>query len=75
MPDLTTAEIITGILDCDSATKQALGQRLATHLRFTQGVAGRDDGIDGTAVFGLHRVLFQAKLRGTLIGPDEAKIF
>lgn len=75
MADLVTAEIITGILESDSATKQALGQKLATHLRFEKGPSGRDDGIDGIAVLGTNRVLFQVKLRSAPIGADEAKIF
>jgi hypothetical protein len=73
--DRITIQIVTGILECDNATKQELGQRLARHLRLKQGPGGRDDGIDGRAEFGSVRVLFQSKLRKDFLGPDEAKIF
>jgi hypothetical protein len=72
---MNTAHIVTGILECDEATKQELGQRLARHLRLQEGPRGRDDGIDGIATSGSVRVLFQSKLRKDLLGPDEAKIF
>jgi hypothetical protein len=75
MPDFYTEQIITGILECEAATKQQLGQRLARHLHLEAGPAGKDDGIDGKAIHGTFRVLFQAKLRREEIGPDEAKIF
>src|SRR4051794_23901112 len=73
--DLNTTRIVQGILECDNATKQELGQRLARHLGLQEGPRGRDDGIDGIANLGAVRVLFQSKLRKDLLGPDEAKIF
>jgi hypothetical protein len=75
VPDFTTSQIVTGILECDALTKQQLGQRLARHLGLQEGSSGRDDGIDGIAVVGVRRVLFQCKLRRTPIEADDAKIF
>jgi hypothetical protein len=73
--DLITSRIVTGILECDPVTKQELGQRLARHLGLREGRAGPDGGIDGIAVVGDRRVLFQCKLERRPIGVDDAKIF
>jgi hypothetical protein len=71
-----TSHIVTGILECDSQTKQKLGIRMATHLHLEGGNLGPDDGIDGFATFAEHRLMFQCKLyKNERLGPDHAKIF
>ena len=69
------SQIVDGILECDNATKQRLGQKFARYLNFIEGPRGKDDGIDGIVEHNGKQILFQSKLEKNSIGVDKAKIF
>jgi hypothetical protein len=75
MNELTIDQIIDGILECDTETKQRLGQVLARHLRLESGPAGPDGGIDGYRDGPQGFVVFQSKLESKTIGAEKADQF
>ncbi|MFC3469048.1 hypothetical protein ACFOHT_04145 [Massilia oculi] len=68
--------MVDGVVGGTNATKQIIGQRLASHLSFIPGPRGKDGSVDG-AITDSKDVLiahFQSKLSADLIGVDEAKM-
>lgn len=74
MASFITSHIVAGILECDPQAKQALGTRMATHLRLQGGSPGRDGGIDGFVAFGQDQIMFQCKLENETLGADKGEV-